>query len=226
MKKLISLALAGGMVLSLAACGSSASTAASTATESTSTAESTAESTASEGKQLKIAFFMYENSNTFTTYIRKGLENYGAENNVVVDSFDGKSDQSTQTDAITTTLAKGGYDLIVVNPVDSGAGETINNLCRQYDIPVIYADRAPDLVGGILDDYEQAYYVGLDWSDPVLCRPRWSTTLGPLIPPSWIRTATACCSTCCCRATLHSRTLSTVPRPSTSCLRAGLLTAL
>ena len=164
MKKLISLALAGG--LSLAACGSSASTAASTATESTSTAESTAESTASEGKQLKIAFFMYENSNTFTTYIRKGLENYGAENNVVVDSFDGKSDQSTQTDAITTTLAKGGYDLIVVNPVDSGAGETINNLCRQYDIPVIYADRAPDLVGGILDDYEQAYYVGLDWSDP------------------------------------------------------------
>lgn len=166
MKKLISLALAGGMVLSLAACGSSASTAASTATESTSTAESTAESTASEGKQLKIAFFMYENSNTFTTYIRKGLENYGAENNVVVDSFDGKSDQSTQTDAITTTLAKGGYDLIVVNPVDSGAGETINNLCRQYDIPVIYADRAPDLVGGILDDYEQAYYVGLDWSDP------------------------------------------------------------
>lgn len=76
MKKLISLALAGGMVLSLAACGSSASTAASTATESTSTAESTAESTASEGKQLKIAFFMYENSNTFTTYIRKGLENY------------------------------------------------------------------------------------------------------------------------------------------------------
>ena len=166
MKKLISLALAGGMVLSLAACGSSASTAASTVTESTSTAESTAESTASEGKQLKIAFFMYENSNTFTTYIRKGLENYGAENNVVVDSFDGKSDQSTQTDAITTTLAKGGYDLIVVNPVDSGAGETINNLCRQYDIPVIYADRAPDLVGGILDDYEQAYYVGLDWSDP------------------------------------------------------------
>ena len=153
MKKLISLALAGGMVLSLAACGSSASTAASTATDSTSTAESTAESTASEGKQLKIAFFMYENSNTFTTYIRKGLENYGAENNVVVDSFDGKSDQSTQTDAITTTLAKGGYDLIVVNPVDSGAGETINNLCRQYDIPVIYADRAPDLVGGILDDY-------------------------------------------------------------------------
>lgn len=169
MKKLISLALAGGMVLSLAACSSSASTAASTATESTSTAESTAESTASEGKQLKIAFFMYENSNTFTTYIRKGLENYGAENNVVVDSFDGKSDQSTQTDAITTTLAKGGYDLIVVNPVDSGAGETINNLCRQYDIPVIYADRAPDLVGGILDDYEQAYYVGLDWSDPRCC---------------------------------------------------------
>lgn len=169
MKKLMSLALAGGMMLSLCACGGSSDTAetSSTADAAQSTAEgSTSETGATAGEELKIAFFMYENSNTFTTYIRKGLENYGAENGVTVDSFDGKSDQATQTDAVTTTLAKGGYDLIVVNPVDSGAGATINNLCKQYDIPVIYADRAPDLVGGILDDYEQAYYVGLDWSDP------------------------------------------------------------
>ena len=58
------------------------------------------------------------------------MKNDGAENNVVVDSFDGKSDQSDpKTDAIASTLAKGGYDMIVVNPVDSGAGGTINNLC-------------------------------------------------------------------------------------------------
>lgn len=165
MKKLISLALAGTMLLGLSACNSSDNSS-SAAQSGSGTAETgnTGEAAGEEG--LKIAFFMYENSNTFTTYIRKGLENYGAENGVTVDSFDGKSDQSTQTDAITTTLAKGGYDLIVVNPVDSGAGATINALCEQYDIPVIYADRAPDLVGGILDEYEQAYYVGLDWSDP------------------------------------------------------------
>lgn len=163
MKKWISLALALVMALSLAACGGSGS---STPAASTPAAGGGAQSSAGDAEPLHIAFFMYENSNTFTTYIRKGLENYGAENGVVVESFDGKSDQSTQTDAITTALAKGGYDLIVVNPVDSGAGATINNLCREHNIPVIYADRAPDLVGGILDDYEQAYYVGLDWSDP------------------------------------------------------------
>lgn len=94
------------------------------------------------------------------------MESYGAERNVTVDSFDGKSDQSTQTDGITTALAKGQYDLVVVNPVDSGAGTTINNLCRENNIPVIFADRAPDLIGGVLDEYEQSYYVGLDWSDP------------------------------------------------------------
>lgn len=169
MKKWISLALALAMVLSLAACGSGDAPSDTSNPPSTGTVSGGDEQNTPNGgedKQVKIAFFMYENSNTFTTYIRKGLENYGAEHNVVVDSFDGKSDQSTQTDAITTTLAKGGYDLIVVNPVDSGAGATINNLCREHNIPVIYADRAPDLVGGILDDYEQAYYVGLDWSDP------------------------------------------------------------
>lgn len=163
MKKLMSFILAASMLLTLTACGGSGDSQDAQDVQATDDAAQV-EQTGSE--ELKIAFFMYENSNTFTTYIRKGLENYGAENGVVVDSFDGKSDQSTQTDAITTTLAKGGYDLIVVNPVDSGAGEVINNLCKQYDMPVIYADRAPDLVGGILDEYEKAYYVGLDWSDP------------------------------------------------------------
>ena len=168
MKKWISLALALAMVLSLAACGDNSSSTSSDAPSGNTASGGDQQNTPSGGDEdpIKIAFFMYENSNTFTTYIRKGLENYGAEHNVVVESFDGKSDQSTQTDAITTALAKGEYDLIVVNPVDSGAGATINNLCREKNIPVIYADRAPDLIGGILDDYEQAYYVGLDWSDP------------------------------------------------------------
>lgn len=155
MKKLLSLLLVIGMVLSLTACGSSSKS------DSSETSDS-----GSEEDTINIAFFMYENSNTFTTYIRKALESYGKEHNVAVDSFDGKSDQSTQTDAITTALAKGKYDLIVVNPVDSGAGATINKLCSDAGVPVIYCDRAPDLTGGILDDYDKAWYVGLDWSDP------------------------------------------------------------
>lgn len=170
MKKTVGIVMAAAMVMNLTACGSGSTTTTAATKDSSgeakvSEAETTAQAAAEE-EGLQIAFFMYENSNTFTTYIRKGLENYGAEHNVTVESFDGKSDQSTQTDAITTALAKDKYDVIVVNPVDSGAGATINNLCREKGIPVIYADRAPDLVGGILDDYDQAYYVGLDWSDP------------------------------------------------------------
>ena len=53
MKKQLSLAMAGVMALSLAACGGSASSAAtSTAEAASSTAESTAESTAAEGDVL------------------------------------------------------------------------------------------------------------------------------------------------------------------------------
>lgn len=155
------------MALNMTACDSSGGSSGDAAgTQSVSETVDDASGKEAAGESLAIAFFMYDNSNTFTTYIRKGLENYGAEKNVTVESFDGKADQSTQTDGISTALAKGKYDLIVVNPVDSGAGATINAMCREKGIPVIYADRAPDLVGGILDDYEQAYYVGLDWADP------------------------------------------------------------
>ena len=177
MRRLLSVVMVSAMVISLAACSSSgtdsenaggqASSAEAGAVQETSrengdvTADDGQAGEGGQDEPLKIAFFMFENSNTFTTYIRKGLESYGKENNVTVDSFDGKSDQSTQTDAITTALAKGEYDLIVVNPVDSGAGTTINNLCRDNNVPVIFADRAPDLVGGVLDEYEQSYYVGL-----------------------------------------------------------------
>ena len=170
MRRVFSAFLATTMVLGLTACGGSSApstTAAAAAADKTTeaVAEATSEA-ASDEEPINIAFFMFENSNTFTTYIRKALESYGAEHNVTVESFDGKSDQSTQTDAITTALAKGKYDVIVVNPVDSGAGATINQKCKEAGVPVIYCDRAPDLVGGILDDYDKAYYVGLDWSDP------------------------------------------------------------
>lgn len=173
MKRTLSTLLATSMVLGLAACGSSGpapTTAATTAAAETvaAVAEATeaVKEAASEEKPITIAFFMFENSNTFTTYIRKALESYGAQHNVTVESFDGKSDQSAQTDAITTALAKGKYDIIVVNPVDSGAGSTINQKCQEAGVPVIYCDRAPDLVGGVLDSYDKSYYVGLDWSDP------------------------------------------------------------
>lgn len=171
MKKIISMMIVTAMCAGLAACGSSEKETAAAASGTTAAAAEKAgtapsETAADAAEELKIAFFMFENSNTFTTYIRKGLEAYGAEHNVVVESFDGKSDQSTQTDGIAAVLAKDKYDLIVVNPVDSGAGATINVMCKEKGIPVIYADRAPDLNGGVLNEYEHAYYVGLDWSDP------------------------------------------------------------
>ena len=138
MKRTLSAVLAASMAIGLTACGSASSApAASTTAAAADTVAAVAEATeaakaaSSDEKPITIAFFMFENSNTFTTYIRKALESYGAEHNVTVESFDGKSDQSAQTDAITTALAKGKYDVIVVNPVDSGAGSTINQKCQE-----------------------------------------------------------------------------------------------
>ena len=113
MKKKAAAILITAMALNLVACSSSNTSNTTTAGQDTAAAENAdtteaaeeGDSEATEGEGLKIAFFMYENSNTFTTYIRLGLENYGAEHNVTVESFDGRSDQATQTDGITAALA-------------------------------------------------------------------------------------------------------------------------
>ena len=100
MKKKAAAILITAMALNLVACSSSNTSNTTTAGQDTAAAENAdtteaaeeGDSEATEGEGLKIAFFMYENSNTFTTYIRLGLENYGAEHNVTVESFDGRSD--------------------------------------------------------------------------------------------------------------------------------------
>ena len=115
MKKKAAAILITAMALNLVACSSSNTSNTTTAGQDTAAAENAdtteaaeeGDSEATEGEGLKIAFFMYENSNTFTTYIRLGLENYGAEHNVTVESFDGRSDQATQTDGITAALLPG-----------------------------------------------------------------------------------------------------------------------
>ena len=88
MRRLLSVVMVSAMVISLAACSSSgtdsenaggqASSAEAGAVQETSrengdvTADDGQAGEAGQDEPLKIAFFMFENSNTFTTYIRKG----------------------------------------------------------------------------------------------------------------------------------------------------------
>ena len=136
MKKLIALFLAAMMVLSLSTFALADNT-----------------------PYIGVSIFDY--SNNFVGYIRNGMDYYmnekypGAEYLMV----DGENNQATQTERIDTMISKG-VDVLVVNPVDSSAGDTILQKAIDANIPIIFFNRQPAL--DVLKSYDKCWYVGLD----------------------------------------------------------------
>ena len=102
---------------------------------------------------------MFDMSNTFTSYIRKGMESYTADKEIKLEVVDAASDMTKQTEQCKTFIQKGVNGLIVF-PVDSGGCSTIVDLAMEASIPVVFVDKKP-LVED-LERYENAYYVGLE----------------------------------------------------------------
>ena len=125
MKKLLALAVAGCMALSLAACGGStassapaaSSEAASSAAESV--AESVAESTAAGGK---IGVCIYKFDDAFMTTYRNALQEILEGKGYEVTFVDGNNDQNKQNEQINTFVTQG-VDALIINPVMTSAAD-------------------------------------------------------------------------------------------------------
>lgn len=121
--------------------------------------------TTAPDKAPVIGFVVFDYANAFMAYIRKGIENYCADGKATLNVVDSANDQAKQNEQITTLIQKK-VDVLIVNLVDPGAGQTILDQAKAADIPVVFINRAPKLE--ILDTWEKTWYVGLDWSDPGL----------------------------------------------------------
>jgi methyl-galactoside transport system substrate-binding protein len=62
-------------------------------------------------------------------------------------------------------LAKG-IDILLLNLVDPGAGDTILKLAKAKNVPVVFFNRAPNME--ILSNWEKCWYVGISWRAPGL----------------------------------------------------------
>lgn len=153
MKKLIALLLAVVLAISVAACGGS----------STSSGSSSG-SSGTDLKKPKVGFVVFDYSNAFMAYVRKGIENY-AKDKLDLEMVDSANDQTKQNEQITTLLSKG-VDMLIVNVVDAGAGKTILDQAKAKDVPVVFINRAPQLE--ILKDWDKCWYVGIAWESPGL----------------------------------------------------------
>jgi len=175
MKKILSFVLAVSMALSLAACGSS-TTGADTETDAATTAEETTAVTAAKtaaettsamvGQTYEIGVCIYKFDDNFMTLYREELERYleedlaektGAVFNVSVQ--DSKNDQTEQTNQIQNYITAG-VDVLIINLVQSSAAQTVVDMCKAADIPVVFINREPDVF--VLESWDKACYVGAD----------------------------------------------------------------
>ena len=161
MKKLLSIFLATMMVISLVACGQSSST---------TTADQGAASDAAGQKTVKVGVSIYTFDDAFMTLYRNELAKYFATKNndevkYDVQIQDAKNDQAEQSNQIDTFIAQG-YDVLILNLVQSTSAATVMDKCAAAGIPVVFINREPstaDMQSHNTGAYQGKFtYVGAD----------------------------------------------------------------
>lgn len=159
-KRLLAITVAT-LMLSTALVGCGSSTTSGTGETATNNEASTSESGSNEteSKVIKVGVCLYKFDDTYISTVRQNLEKIQKENpeKVEFEFFDGKGDQATQNDAIDTIIAKG-FDLLLVNLVDTGAGQTVINKIKDAGVPVVLFNREP--AADAIKSYDKAIFVG------------------------------------------------------------------
>ena len=140
-KQILSGLLAGAMLVSLAACGGSASTstADSTPAESTAdTAASTEAASTSEGGNI-YGYTCMQLTNPFHIAMRDELKKLSEADGNTLLEFDGNMDQQKQNDAIDDMIAQG-MKVLFLNPVDQDGVQPALEACAAAGVKVITVD--------------------------------------------------------------------------------------
>ena len=121
--------------------------------------QSQAEEQPQAEEQLTFGLQMFDFSNVFTSYIRKGMETYVKDENIALEVVDAANDMTKQIEQAQTFIQKGVNGLLIV-AVDTGGVRNIIDMAKEADIPVVFFDKKP-LVDD-LNSYDKVYYVGLE----------------------------------------------------------------
>lgn len=159
MKKLLAIALAACMVLTMAACGGSSSSAAASTpatSQAASTASSVAESVPAGGK---VGVCIYKFDDAFMTTYRNALQEILEGKGYEVTVVDGNNDQAKQTEQINTFITQG-VDALIINPVMTSAAAQIVSTVKDANIPTVLINREP--TAEEMAAYDKLVYVGCD----------------------------------------------------------------
>ncbi len=142
MKKWLALALAIVLALGLVACSNGGDKGGSS-------------------KDGEISVFYYTYSDTYISSVRASMDKLleGKKFN----NYDANGNQTTQTEQVTTAIAKGSK-MLIVNVVDTGSNDAAQNIVEQArtaDIPVIFFNRSVD--ESVVSSYDKCAFVGTDY---------------------------------------------------------------
>lgn len=170
-RKVMALAMASTMAVSLTACGggkAAETTAAPAAAETTAAAESKADATeavteAPAALDGEVSVFYYTYGDTYISSVRSALDAAFEAAGIKYQDYDSNNSQTTQTEQVTTAIAKG-TSLLVVNLVDSGSDDAAKNIIDQasaQNIPVIFFNRS--VSEEAVSSYDKCVFVGTDY---------------------------------------------------------------
>lgn len=140
MKKLLATVLALAFMLGLTACGGGNS---------------------SSGGEVSVFYYNY--SDTYISSVRSAMDKLLKEAGLKYQNYDANGNQTTQTEQVTTAIAKGSK-LLVVNVVDTGSNDAAQNIIDQAkakDIPVIFFNRS--VAEEVVSSYDKCVFVGTDY---------------------------------------------------------------
>ena len=105
-----------------------------------------------------IGVSIFDYSNNFMGYVRRGIENYSKDKAQLI-IVDAQHDQAKQNDQIDTMISKG-VKAIAVNPVDPQAASAIIAKAKAANIPVIFFNKNPSKQD--MFSYDKTWYVGIE----------------------------------------------------------------
>lgn len=111
----------------------------------------------------EISVFYYTYSDTYISSVRSAMDKLLAEKGISFQNYDANGNQTTQTEQVTTALAKGSK-LLVVNVVDTGsndAAQNIINQAKERNVPVIFFNRSVE--ESVVSGYDKCVFVGTDY---------------------------------------------------------------
>ena len=113
----------------------------------------------------EVSVFYYTYSDTYISSVRSEMDAMLKKAGLKYQNYDANGNQTTQTEQITTALAKNSR-LLIVNVVDTGsddAAQNIVDLAKAKNVPVIFFNRSVN--EKVVSSYEKCVFVGTDYEE-------------------------------------------------------------